>query len=43
MAEYIDRQEIIKKLEELDSRLMRGHYYDECESVTIAKAIVQSI
>ena len=29
MAEYIDRQEVIKKLEELDSRLMRGRGYGE--------------
>ena len=43
MADYIDRQEVIKKLEELDSRLMRGHYYDECEGVTMASAIVKSI
>ena len=43
MAEYIDRQEVIKKLEELDSRLMRGHYYDECEGVAMAKAIVNGV
>ena len=43
MDEYIPRQEVIKKLEELDSRLMRGHYYDECEGVTMAKAIVNGV
>ena len=43
MAEYIDRQEVIKKLEELDSRLMRGHYYDECEGLAMAKAIVNGV
>ena len=43
MAEYIDRQEIIKKLEELDTRLMRGHYVDECAGVTMANAVVQSV
>ena len=43
MADYIYRQEVIKKLEELDSRLMRGHYYDECEGVTMASAIVKSV
>ena len=43
MAEYIDRQEVIKKLEELDIRLMRGHYYDECEGLAMAKAIVNGV
>lgn len=43
MAEYIDRQEVIKKLEELDTRLMRGHYYDECEGVAMTKAIVNGV
>ena len=43
MAEYIDRQEVIKKLEELDTRLMRGHYYDECEGLAMAKAIVNGV
>ena len=43
MAEYIDRQEVIKKLEELDTRLMQGHYYDECEGVAMAKAIVNGV
>lgn len=43
MADYIDRQEVIKKLEELDSRLMRGHYVDECAGVTMANAVVQSV
>lgn len=43
MADYIDRQEVIKKLEELDSRLMRGHYADECAGVTMANSIVQNV
>ena len=43
MSDYIDRQEVIKKLNELDSRLMRGHYADECAGVTMANAIVQSV
>ena len=43
MSDYIDRQEVIKKLNELDSRLMRGHYVDECAGVTMANAIVQNV
>lgn len=43
MDEYILRQEVIKKLDELDSRLMRGHYVDECAGVTMANAVVQSV
>ena len=43
MYDYIDRQEVIKKLNELDSRLMRGHYADECAGVTMANSIVQNV